>query len=100
MAFGQMKDLYKLQKEARKMQKEMKKMKVEGFSKDEKVKLVMNGLQNIEEIEIEDELLSPNRKTDLVKAIQQAHKDANKQVQKEMASGMDLEKMKSMLGGI
>lgn len=100
MAFGQMKELYKLQKEARKMQKDMKKMRIEGISKDEKVKIIMNGLQNIEEIEIEDELLSPARKSDLVNAVKQANKDAGKRLQKEMAKGMDLEQMKSMLGGM
>ncbi|KKQ35095.1 MAG: hypothetical protein US52_C0036G0013 [candidate division WS6 bacterium GW2011_GWA2_37_6] len=100
MAFGQMKELYKLQKEARRMQKEMKKLRVEGLSKDQKVKIVLNGLQNIEDIEIIDELLDPNRKKDLINAIQQAHKDASKEVQKEMAKGMDLDKMKSMLGGV
>ena len=51
MAFGQIKDLYKLQKEARKMQKQMKKMKIEGESKKGEVKLTVNGAQEIQDIE-------------------------------------------------
>jgi DNA-binding YbaB/EbfC family protein len=99
MAFGQMKELYKLQKEARKMQKEMKKLSVEGYSKDEKVRIVLNGLQEIEDIEIDESLLSAGNARILVNAIKEAHRDASKEVQKEMAKGMDLDKMKSMLGG-
>lgn len=98
MAFGQMKDLYKLQKEARKMQKQMKKLRIDGYSKDELVRVVINGTQDVEEIEIENELLSEARKVDLVRALKQAFKDAQKKVQKEMAKDMDLDKMKSMLG--
>lgn len=98
MAFNQMKELYKLQKEARKMQKQMKKMSVEGVSKDEDVKVVINGVQEIEDIVIAEELLNPARKVDLVKGIKEAHKDASKKVQKQMAQDMDLDQMKSMLG--
>jgi len=100
MAFGQMKDLYKLQREARKMQKEMKKLRVEGFSKDDLIRVEINGLQNIEEIEIDEELLSLGRKKDLISGLKHAHKQASKKVQKEMAKDMDMDKMKSMLGGM
>ncbi len=96
--FGQMKDLYKLQKEARQMQKKMKKLRIEGVSKDEKVKIVLNGLQEVSEMQIDDELLTPARKFDLIYDIIEAQKDANKKTQKEMMKDMDLDKMKSMLG--
>jgi len=99
MAFGQMKELYKLQKEARRMQKEMKKLSVEGYSKDELVRMVLNGLQEIEDMEIDESLLTPGNARALINAIKEAHRDASKEVQKEMAKGMDLDKMKSMLGG-
>ena len=98
MAFSQMKDLYRLQKEARKMQKQMKKMIVEGFSKDENIKVAINGIQELDDIEISEELLNPARKTDLVRGIKEAMKDASKKIQKEMAKDMDMDKMRSMLG--
>lgn len=98
-AFSQMKDLYKLQKEARQMQKKMKKLQIEGVSKDELVSVIINGVQEIDDIHIDDELLSPARKNDLVKALQQAFKDANKSLQKEMMKDMDMDKMRSMLSG-
>lgn len=96
--FGQMKDLYKLQKEARQMQKKMKKLKIEGLSKDELVKVTLNGLQEVSEIHIADELLSTARKFELIEDLIEAQKDANKKTQKEMMKDMDLDKMKSMLG--
>ncbi len=98
MAFNQMKELYKLQKEARKMQKQMKKMSVEGISKNEDIKVIINGIQEIEDIVIAEELLNPARKVDLVKGLKEAYKEASKKVQKQMAQDMDLDQMKSMLG--
>jgi DNA-binding protein YbaB len=96
--FDQIKDLYKLQKEAREMQKKMKTVIVEGFSDDEDVKVRMNGLQELEDIEIADELLSPQNKKELTKALMQAIKDAQKRLQKELAKDMDMSQIKSMLG--
>lgn len=96
--FDQIKDLYKLQKEAKEMQKKMKQIMVEGYSDDEDVKIKMNGLQEIDSIEIDDELMSVDNKKELVKAFIQAVKDAQKRLQKEMAKDMDVSQIKSMLG--
>lgn len=52
--FGKAKDLYAMQKEARAMQKQMKQLRVEGRSEDELVIISMNGVQEIENIEIHD----------------------------------------------
>jgi len=97
-AFNQLKDLYKLQKEARAMQKKMKAVHVTGLSDDELVSVSINGTQEIEEIEIHDELLSPENKRDLVKDIKQAVKDAQKRLQKELMKDMDMSQIKGMLG--
>ena len=97
--FGKAKDLYSMQKEARAMQKQMKQLNVEGQSEDELLKIVMNGVQEIEQIEIHDELLGVENKNDLVKALKQAWKDAQKNLQKEMMKDFDLDKIKGMLGG-
>lgn len=98
-AFNQLKDLYKLQKEARSMQKKMKSTKVEGISDDELVRVFINGTQEIEEMEIDDQLLSVDRKRDLVKDIKQALKDSQKRLQKELMKDMDINQLKGMLGG-
>ena len=67
--FDQLKDVYKLQKEAREMQKKMKALQIEAFSDDEDVKIVMNGMQEIETLEINDELMSVSNKKQLIKCI-------------------------------
>lgn len=96
--FGKAKDLYNLQKEARSMQKKMKKIQIDGESKDGLVVVRINGLQELEDMDIAEELLEPERKDDLVKRIKQALKDANKKLQKEMMKDMDMDKMRGMLG--
>jgi len=97
--FGKAKDIYAMQKEARAVQKQMKQLRVTGNSEDELVQIVINGVQEIEEINIHDELLGVDSKSDLVKAIKQAWKDAQKNLQKEMMKDFDLDKIKGMLGG-
>jgi DNA-binding protein YbaB len=96
--FNQAKELYKLQKEAREMQKKMKAIKVEGLSDDEMVKVIMDGTQEIIEIEIDDEMMSVDLKKELVKSLKQGLKDAQKQVQKQMMKDMDISQLKNMLG--
>lgn len=95
--YNQAKDLYKMQKEARAMQKKMKQIKVSGVSDDELVEVTINGVQDIEEIEIANELMEVERKKDLVKGIKQALKDAQKKLQKEMMKDMDMSQLKNML---
>jgi DNA-binding protein YbaB len=97
--FGKAKDIYAMQKEARAMQKQMKQLRVSGNSEDELVQIVMNGVQELEEINIHDELLGIDSKSDLVRSLKQAWKDAQKNLQKEMMKDFDLDKIKGMLGG-
>ena len=96
--FNQLKDIYKLQKEAREMQKKMKEVKIIGISDDEDVKVYMNGLQEIDTMEINDELLSVDNKKQLIKEIKGAMKDAQKKLQKELSKDMDISQLKNMLG--
>lgn len=93
-----MKDLYKLQKEAREMQKKMHTVKVVGMSDDEKVKISMDGTQEIEDIEISDDLVTVENKRALLRSLKEAIKDAQKRLQRELAKDMDLSKIKGMLG--
>jgi DNA-binding protein YbaB len=96
--FDQLKDVYKLQKEAREMQKKMKAMQITAFSDEEDIKLVMNGMQEIEEIEINDELMTVENKKHLIKAFKEAVKDGQKKLQKELSKDMDISQIKNMLG--
>ena len=96
--FNQLKDVYKLQKEAREMQKKMKEVKITGISDDEDVKIFMNGLQEIDTIEIADELMGVENKKQLVKEFKEAMKDAQKRLQKELSKDMDISQLKNMLG--
>ena len=96
--FNQLKDIYKLQKEAREMQKKMKEVKITGISDDEDVKVYMNGLQEIDTIDIADDLMGLENKKQLVKEIKEAMKDAQKRLQKELSKDMDISQLKNMLG--
>ena len=93
---SQAKDLYNLQKEAREMQKKMEQINIHGESKNSEVKMTINGAQEIQNIVIEDFLLSLEQKDRLVQLIKEASKDAQKKLQKELVKDMDLDKLKSM----
>jgi hypothetical protein len=100
MAFGfsDAKKLMQMQREARKVQNEMKALIVQASSNNGFVTVQINGNQEVLEIEIDDELLDPDRKKELVKAIKEAFKNAQKKLQKELMKGMDMDRLKGMMG--
>lgn len=89
--FGQMKDMYKLQQQAKKIKKELSKIHV--FAEDDLVKVTVNGEQQMVKIEIlaEKENLDPRK---LEKSILDCTNRATKKAQQVSA-----EKMKSVMGG-
>lgn len=93
-----MKDLYKMQREAKKMQKRMREVKVTGESRDGMVRMYFNGAQELENVTVDDELLSPDRVSDLTEGIKEAYKDMQKRLQKEMAKDLDIDEIRGMLG--
>lgn len=95
--FGQMKDLYAMQKEAKAMQKRLRQQKITGESKDGKVVIYMNGAQEFEDFDIDDSLLDPEMFSVLKKNFEEAFKDYQKKLQKEMAKDFDMDKLKGML---
>ncbi len=97
--FGQMKDLYKMQREAKKMQEQMRKLKVSGQSRDSKVRLYFNGAQELENASIEDDLLDPSYHDDLVEKLKEAYKDYQKRLSKELSKDFDISRLRGMLGG-
>jgi DNA-binding YbaB/EbfC family protein len=98
VSFGKLGEIYKLQKEARAMQKKMKAININGESKDGLVVVNINGANEVEDIDIDEGLLTAENKDRLIKSLKQAFKMANKKLQKEMMKDVDLNKLKGMLG--
>ena len=98
MAFGKVGKLIQLQKEAREMQKNMKKINIDGASGKEDVVVRIDGTGEIIDIDMADELLTIDKKEELIKKLIEAYKNAQKKLQKEMMKDFDMEKMKGMLG--
>jgi len=90
--FSKIKAIKDLRDQAKQMQNAMDEITAEGSAGWGKVKVVMNGNQKILSIDIADELMADKAK--LVETLIEAHADAVKNLQKEMAA-----KMKDM-GGI
>jgi DNA-binding protein YbaB len=96
--FGQAKDLYKLQKQAKQVKKKLKSLHVEAEVNG--IKVVISAEQEIIDIQIPDELLSPEKKTELQKNLKEAVAKAMKKSQEVAASEMR-EIMDSMgMGGL
>ena len=95
MAFEKFKKLYDLQKQAKSIQRDLRNTKITSQSPDGKIKVVINGEQKIEEINISEELLSPDRKRYLENTLLNVFKDGMDKVQKIAA-----EKAKDVMGGL
>lgn len=72
--FGQMKEMYKLQKEAKEMQKKLRDQKIVGESDDGRVKVFMNGAQELEDLLIDESLVMEG----MAEVIRQGFKEAFK----------------------
>ena len=95
---GQIGKLNKMRQAADKKKKEMEAIKVAGESDKGRVKVTLNGVHDIVNMEIDNELLSPERKEMLVKAINSAYSDAKKKLEKELAKTVDIKQLMDMLG--
>jgi DNA-binding YbaB/EbfC family protein len=90
--FSKAKDTYELVKKAKAIQKELKETEIEATSQDGAVTVVFNGEQRMVAIEIEESMLSPDKKHELEKtilnvsgqAISRAQQVAAEQAQKVM----------------
>jgi DNA-binding protein YbaB len=91
--FNQMKDLYKMQKQAKEMKKMLKAIEVEA--EEDGVLVVVNASQEIISVEIAEEKLAPENKKRIEKNIMTALQRATKKSQ-EIAA----EKMKPLMGGM
>lgn len=93
--FGKIKDLYKLQKQAREIQKELKDTEIEAKSNDGWVTVVFNGEQHLSEIEISEEALKPENKRELEKQLKNT---ISQSISRSQA--LAAEKMKDVMGGM
>jgi DNA-binding YbaB/EbfC family protein len=89
-------EMLKMQNEAKKMQNKLKEQKLVGESKDGLLKLYMNAAQEFEDIDIDPEILNPEEMDNFKKRMKQAFKDYQKKLQKQMAQSMDIDSLKNM----
>jgi hypothetical protein len=89
-------EMLKMQSEAKKMQKKLKEQKIMGESKDGLLKIRMNAAQEFEDIDIDPDILDPDELDNLKKRMKQAFKDYQKKLQKQMAQSMDIDALKNM----
>lgn len=83
--FSKLKEIKDLRAQAKNLQNQLKEEHVETSAAWGKVKIKMNGNQEVEEISIDEDILSPTKKSELEKALKEAINEANHKVQKIMA---------------
>ncbi|MDD2270100.1 MAG: YbaB/EbfC family nucleoid-associated protein [Candidatus Dojkabacteria bacterium] len=89
-------EMLKMQNEAKKMQKKLKEQKIVGESKDGLLKIYMNAAQEFENIEIDPEILDPEQMDRFKNRMKEAFKDYQKKLQKQMVQSMDIDSLKNM----
>jgi DNA-binding YbaB/EbfC family protein len=83
--FSKLKEIKDLRSQAKTIQNMLAQESVETNASWGKVKIKMNGNQEVQAVEIDTEMMQPSKKSDLEKAVQEAVNDANKKVQRLMA---------------
>jgi len=83
---GKLKQVMDMRKAAKKMQKSLGDELVVGEAAGGSIKVSMDGNQKITNVEIADELMSPESKDKVQGGIADAHKDAQKKLQQIMAA--------------
>ena len=84
--FEKLKQIKDYRDQAKKIQHALKDEKVEGSGGWGKVKVSMDDNQEVQDVVIAPELLTPNRGPELQKALKDAVNEAIKSAQKKMAS--------------
>lgn len=84
--FGQAKDLYKLQKQAKEIKKKLQNLQIEAEVRG--VKVVITAEQEVVEVTISEEMLAPEKKTGLQSTLKEAFNKAIKKSQEVAAAEM------------
>ncbi len=95
MVFDKAKRMWQLQSKARAIQRELKGMQFEGSELGGKVRVIVDGEQKIQLIDIAEELLVPSEKMAVEKFIRQAANSAITKAQQASA-----QKMKGVAGDL
>lgn len=90
-----MKEMYKLQKQAKDIQKELKATEIEAKSSDGEVVVIYNGEQRLVNIEISESMLQPAKKKELEATILKVVGEASSKAQ-ALAAEKTKDVMKSM----
>lgn len=90
--------LLKMRNEAVAMQKKMQEKKIQGDSRDGRVRLQMNGAQEFEQLIVDETIVDSDILRVINLGMKEAFKDYQKKLQKEMAKDVDLDQIKRMLG--
>lgn len=83
--FSKLKEIKNLRDQAKTIQNMLAQENIETNASWGKVKVKMNGNQEIQAIEIDAEMMQPSKKSELEKAVKEAVNEANKKVQRLMA---------------
>jgi DNA-binding protein YbaB len=89
--FGQAKDLYKLQKQAKKIKKELKNLHIEAEVNG--IVITITAEQEVVDIKIPEEMLTPEKAAELQKNLIEAFNKAIKKAQEVAA-----ERMRGLMG--
>lgn len=88
----------KMMSQMMRVQKQMKKIKASGSCKDGSVRISMNGVMKVTDVEIDESMLEPGAKRQLESKIAEAFKEAKKKVEKKMRDQMSLGDLQGMSG--
>lgn len=91
-----MREMLKMQSEAKKMQKQLQAKTLKGESKDGLLTVYMNAAQEFQDIDIDQEILEMEDIDQIKKRMKEAFKDYQKKLQKEMMQNMDIDSLKNM----
>ena len=100
--FSKLKQIKDMKSQAKHMEQELASVTAEGSGAWGKVKMVVDGNRNIQSISIDDSLLTLAEKDKLQDAIKEAHRDALKKMQFQLAKKLQemggLDALKKMGG--
>ena len=91
-----MREMLRMQSEAKKMQKQLQSKTLTGESKDGLLRIYMNAAQEFQDIDIDDSILEMEDLEQIKKRMKEAFKDYQKKLQKEMMQSMDIDSLKNM----
>lgn len=92
-------DTGKLLMKAQQTKSKMSKISAAGRSKSGQTAIMLNGMNDIIDLEVEDEFFEKLTKSKLKNEILEAYKDARKELEAAISEGMDMDTIKGMFGG-